>query len=257
MARLVKSPETAYGREAQTASRTWVSLSPRTGNNAPMQRGLGLMTLAILGSIAPVEARTLGHANDLQQRLHAASVTIDGAQCSGVLAEGPDLVFTAAHCVRGASHARLRFSSGTERTGWVVATDQAADQALLILEDPVDIEPLSLVRRRQIPGTILYFEGHLSRTAFQTLRLDRIGRCPSLPNLANALFTSVKGKPGDSGAPLVDRAGRVVGLVHGGARCHIATPAKSLVRLLDRALAPDDLRVTQRPASGCPSGNIC
>ncbi len=223
-----------------------------------MHRGIALgVALALLGGGAQVEARPLEHANHLQQMLHAASVTIDGAQCSGVLAEGPDLVFTAAHCVRNETHVRLQFGTGVRRTGWVVATDQAADQALLILEEPVDIKPLSLVRRRQIPGTILYFEGHLSRTAFQTLRLDRIGRCPSLPNLANALFTSVRGKPGDSGAPLVDRAGRVVGLVHGGARCHIATPATSLVRLLDRALAPDDLRVTQGPGNACPGRHRC
>mgnify|MGYP000234512575 CR=1 FL=1 len=34
-------------------------------------------------------------------------------------------------------------------------------------------------------------------------RLDRIDVCPSLPHLPDALFTSIQGVPGDSGAPLV------------------------------------------------------
>jgi len=56
--------------------------------------------------------------------------------------------------------------------------------------------------------------------------------------LPNALFTTVHGVPGDSGAPLVDTAARIVGLVHGGAQCQIATPADTLARLIDRVLAP-------------------
>ena len=42
--------------------------------------------------------------------------------------------------------------------------------------------------------------------------------------------------PGDSEAPLVDVLGRVVGLVHGGVRCHIATPGDTLGKLVDRVL---------------------
>jgi S1-C subfamily serine protease len=71
---------------------------------------------------------------------------------------------------------------------------------------------------------------------FQTARLDRIGQCPSLPALQNALFTSIRGRPGDSGAPLVNAAGEIVGLVHGGAACQIATPADTLATLVERVL---------------------
>ena len=135
-----------------------------------------------------------------------------------------------------------------ERTAWVVATNDASDQAVLFLEEPADVEPLLIVRRRQIPGTVLYFEGHPDQPRFQSARLDRIGRCPSLPALPDALFTSIDGRPGDSGAPLVDGAGRIVGLVHGGARCHIATPAGTLVRLVDHVLGRDVVETTRAPA---------
>jgi hypothetical protein len=53
-----------------------------------------------------------------------------------------------------------------------------------------------------------------------------------LPALGGALFTTIDGVPGDSGAPIVDAGARVVGLVHGGAQCHIATPSDTLRRLI-------------------------
>lgn len=173
----------------------------------------------------------------VRESLRTASVELEPVGCSGVIAESRQLVLTARHCVDdGVGTLRVRLSTGEMRTGWVIATDAVADQAVLFLEEPVDVEPLSLVRRRQIDGTVLYFEGNPDRPRFQAARLDRIGRCPSLPDLPNALFTTINGKPGDSGAPLVDALGRVVGLVHGGARCQIATPADTLGRLVDRIL---------------------
>ncbi|TMB52627.1 MAG: trypsin-like peptidase domain-containing protein [Deltaproteobacteria bacterium] len=182
----------------------------------------------------------------LRRALHAASVQIDPPGCSGVLAESNQIVVTARHCIdAGVQKLHVRFTNDVTRIAWVVASDEAADQAVLFLEDPVDVEPLPIVRRRQIPGTVLYFEGNPSRPRFQSARLDRIGRCPSLPDLPNALFTSIAGVPGDSGAPLVDVVAEVVGLVHGGARCHIATPADTLVRLVHRVLEQDDVHMTR------------
>src|SRR5207237_2370176 len=108
---------------------------------------------------------------------------------------------------------------------------------------------LPIWRGRVVPGTVLCFEGNPSRPRFQSARLDKSGRCPSLPDLPNALFTSIAGVPGDSGAPLGAVVAEVVGLVHGGARCHIATPADTLVRLVDRVLERDDVRIAARSHS--------
>jgi S1-C subfamily serine protease len=176
----------------------------------------------------------------IRRALAAASVQLEPVGCSGVLAVEPDLVLTARHCFDGEPRAvDVRFADGQTRTGDVAGVDEVADQVVLRLREPVPIAPLALVRRPQIPGTVLYFEGNPSRPRFQSARLDRIGRCESLPRLENALFTSIDGIPGDSGAPLVDGLGRIVGLVHGGARCRIATPADTLGRLVDRARAAE------------------
>jgi hypothetical protein len=165
--------------------------------------------------------------------LHAASAVVNGG-CSGALIQDRDLVVTARHCVRQSDTADVEFTNGDIRSGSVVAVDRAADQALLLLDEPVPIEPLLLAEQAPEPRSRLYFEGNPERPQFQEAELDRFGRCPSLPDLPNALFTTIEGQPGDSGAALVDRAARVVGLVHGGERCHIATPADALWRLLHR-----------------------
>jgi len=212
----------------------------------PMPLAVALLVLGAAAAPAAVPGGELA----LRQALHAASVDVEPAGCAGVLAESRQLVLTARHCVTGEGRAvQVRLSTGVSRTAWIVAIDEAADQAALFLEDPVPIEPLVLARRRQIPGTVLYFEGHPSRPRFQTARLERIARCSSLPDLPNALFTDIQGRPGDSGAPLIDSAARVVGLVHGGAHCHIATPADALGRLVERVLERDAVQAARGPVT--------
>jgi S1-C subfamily serine protease len=196
--------------------------------------------------VGPVPARGAGALSERAVRaaLAATSVVVEPSGCAGVLAESTQVVLTARHCVPGEGRAvRVRFTTGWLRRAWVVARDERADQAALLLEDPVPIEPLPIVRRPQIPGTVLYFTGNPGRPRFQRARLERIGRCPSLPGLPDALFTTIDGVPGDSGAPAVDLAGRIVGLVHGGTRCHILTPAASLLRLVDHLLDGVPLRL--------------
>ena len=153
----------------------------------------------------------------------------------------------------GRQSVRVRLSDGEERTAWVVIADQVVDQAVLFLEEPTGVRPLRIARQRQISGTVLYFAGHPDRPVFQEGRLDRIGVCPSLPRLPNALFTSVAGRPGDSGAPLVNAGGEVLGLVHGGARCEIATPADTLLALVQRLLLPAPRPGSERAAKATTS----
>jgi S1-C subfamily serine protease len=173
---------------------------------------------------------------DVRRALERATVVIMPAKCGGVLLESPQVVATALHCVKDGPSQRVRLPDGEERAARVAVTDEAADQAILTLDEPAPMTPLSLARRPPITGTVLYFAGNPDRPRPQDSRLDRIGHCPSLPDLDDALFTSIQGTPGDSGSPLVDGAAQVVGLVHGGARCHIATPASTLGPLLDRVL---------------------
>jgi S1-C subfamily serine protease len=172
----------------------------------------------------------------VRRALTAATVLVLPAECGGVLTASPDLVATALHCIDRGAALRVRTSSGAVLDARLEATDAAADQAILLLERPAAVEPLAVLRRPPIVGTVVYFQGNPERPRPQDARIDRRGRCESLPRLPDALFTSIRGKPGDSGSPLVDGAARIVGLVHGGARCQIATPATRLAPLIDRVL---------------------
>jgi S1-C subfamily serine protease len=183
----------------------------------------------------------------VRRALTAATVLVLPAECGGVLTASPDLVATALHCIDRGAALRVRTSSGAVLDARLEATDAAADQAILLLERPAAVEPLAVLRRPPIVGTVVYFQGNPERPRPQDARIDRRGRCESLPRLPDALFTSIRGKPGDSGSPLVDGAARIVGLVHGGARCQIATPATRLAPLIDRVLG------RETSSSGRPS----
>ena len=67
------------------------------------------------------------------------------------------------------------------------------------------------------------------------------------------MCTSIDGKPGDSGAPLVDLLGRVVGLVHGGVRCRIATPGEAEAVRRGQGLTPAPGAVPWEGGTSTPS----
>lgn len=193
----------------------------------------------VFGSVLPVSAGAAMR-EDIERAVHDATVLV-AADCTGVLAEGPDLVLTAEHCVRGQSSLELTFANGTRATAWVAAVDRLADQALLLLEEPAALMPLAIARRRPFAGTILYFAGNPRAPRFHEVELQRVGRWPKLPLLQNALFTNIKGSPGDAGAPIVNTAGRIVGIMHGGQEYNVATPAHTLRRLVNRLLGDDPM----------------
>jgi S1-C subfamily serine protease len=174
--------------------------------------------------------------------LGAATVLVLPSRCAGAVVEVPWLVATAKHCIDDGVQLRVRVA-GVEHDAELVDEDAAADQVVLALASAVPVTPLEVVRRIPIVGTVLYFHGNPERPRWQAARLDRIAPCPSLPDLSRALHTSINGTPGDSGAPLVDLLGKVVGLVHGGAKCRIATPGDRLARLVDRVLEREQTRV--------------
>ena len=89
---------------------------------------------------------------------------------TGAVAEKSQIVVTALHCVRDRQSVGVEFSNGEERTAWVVATDEIADQAVLFLEEPVWVTPLRIARLRSVPGSMLYFGGHPDRLGFQSAR---------------------------------------------------------------------------------------
>src|SRR5262249_57067411 len=102
------------------------------------------------------------------------------AECGGVLAASPDVVATALHCIDRGAALRVRTSGGAVLRARLEATDPAADQAILLLERPAAAEPLTILRRPPIVGTVLYFAGDPARPRPPDARLDPRRPCESL-----------------------------------------------------------------------------
>jgi S1-C subfamily serine protease len=160
------------------------------------------------------------------QALREATVTLVPGHCAGVIVEDGRHVMTAAHCVDpGTERLELQLHDGTRMSSTFVLHDAGRDVALFRLGEVAPVMALSIAPQLPVPGEGLLFAGRNDAVGEpQQVSLERLGRCPSLPQVPQALFTTLHGRKGDSGAPVVDLQLRVVGLVHGGARCSIAAP---------------------------------
>jgi S1-C subfamily serine protease len=199
----------------------------------------GLMALLLLPVIGG--ARVEPFDRPAQAIVDEATVVFLPPTCTGVVVDDAAHAITAGHCIGNKSAVQLVLYDGTRTQGVVEHLDRGHDVALLRLQRPVPVTPLRIAARLPRVGDALYFGGRRERKgSAQVFAVLRLGRCPSLPAVTNAIFTNLRARKGDSGAPLVNRALEVVGLVHGGARCNIATPVVGfeLPRDADRPSPP-------------------
>lgn len=198
--------------------------------------GVGAVGVAVLVACGGVGEAPRGPA-DVEQ----ATVILEPGHCAGVVVEDGRHALTAAHCVMpGDGRVEVSLHDGRQLGGTYVSVDRGQDMAIIRLDERAPVRPLEVGDALPRPGESLLFVGRGDRPGEpQSVTLERLGRCPSLPEVPAALFTTMHGAPGDSGAPLVDPEGRVVGLVHGGARCSIAAPTAEVAPEL-RRLARED-----------------
>jgi S1-C subfamily serine protease len=184
--------------------------------------------------------------------LKDATVTLSPGHCAGVIVADGHHALTAAHCIQGAPGSRqsVLLRDGHLLGGVVKVVDPERDLAVLRLDTRAPVHPLTLASSPPVAGEALLFAGRNDRDIPpQEVELRRLGRCPSLPDVPLALFTSLRGEPGDSGAPVVDDHLRVVGLVHGGAACSIVAPTADFSPLVDMLVAE-----LAQPATGSGIG---
>ncbi|HEX8438416.1 S1 family peptidase [Archangium sp.] len=196
---------------------------------------LTLLTVAACGSAKKQEDTS----SDFRA-LKDATVTLFPGHCAGVVVADGRHALTAAHCIDVPPGERqpVVLRTGQMLSGVVKVVDAVRDVAVIRFDEAAPVHPLAVATTLPMPGRGLLFAGRNDRpNEPQTVELKRLGRCPSLPGVPQALFTSLRGEKGDSGAPVVDQELRVVGLVHGGAACSVAAPTAEFASVLDILVA--------------------
>lgn len=223
----------ALGRQASAAMSTQLlaehaPLPPQVGDT--MRR---LVTASrfpeVIAELGPVRAagpppEEIELDEDVLARATAATVRVTARGCgarydgSGVTIAG-GLVLTNAHVVAGSDQVQVRRPDGAVRTGRVVSFDPDRDLALVEVTD-LGQQPLPLGSARPgDEGAVIGYPGGQPdpRAAAVRIQQRRAAIGQDIHHRAETrreiLFLSATLRQGDSGAPVIDEKGRVVGLV--------------------------------------------
>jgi S1-C subfamily serine protease len=138
---------------------------------------------------------------------------------SGFVIDSRGDIVTNDHVVAGASDIRVSFANGRSYNAQVVGNDPATDLAVLRVNAPrSQLHPLSFESSSGLqPGDPVYAIGNpfgLSRsmTAGIVSAVGRDIQAPDGRTIPNAIQTDAAINHGNSGGPLIDGAGRVVGV---------------------------------------------
>lgn len=138
---------------------------------------------------------------------------------SGSVIDGQGRILTAAHVVQGASSIKVSFQDGTTRTAQVLGSDQSTDIALLKVDPSgLTLHPLALGSSKGLSvGDALAvigdpFQYSRSLSTGVVSGLDRTIGATNGFSIAHAIQTDASLNPGNSGGPVLDAHGRLVGI---------------------------------------------
>jgi S1-C subfamily serine protease len=140
---------------------------------------------------------------------------------TGVLVDAAGTVLTAFHVIDGAQSVELRFADGATTTGSVLATQPENDIAVLAAEQvPEGALPATLGNPDMLPvGSEAYVVGNPSGLvgSMSAGIISGFERSFVLPatgrRLTGLIQIDTAVNPGNSGGPLLNRAGHVIGIV--------------------------------------------
>ena len=142
-----------------------------------------------------------------------------GALGSGFVVDRRGDIVTNDHVVRGAADIRVGFSGGASYPAKVVGADASTDIAVVRVDAPAAaLHPLTFANSDNVEvGDPVYAIGNpfgLERTMTAGI-VSATGRDIQAPNgltIRNAIQTDAPINHGNSGGPLIDRFGRVIGI---------------------------------------------
>jgi putative serine protease PepD len=138
---------------------------------------------------------------------------------SGSVIDGQGRILTAAHVVQGASSIKVNFQDGTTRTARVLGSDQSTDIALLKVDPSgLTLHPLALGSSKSLSvGDALAvigdpFQYSRSLSTGVVSGLDRTIGATNGFSIAHAIQTDASLNPGNSGGPVLNARGQLVGI---------------------------------------------
>jgi S1-C subfamily serine protease len=153
-------------------------------------------------------------------RANGSAGTDDGLG-SGVVVDAAGDILTALHVVAGASDISLTFADGSQSGAQVMTREPQNDIAVIrATQPPADIVPATLGNPAAVrPGSEAYALGSPFGLggSISAGVISGLGRSFKLPDsdvvLHGLIQIDAAVNPGNSGGPLVDRAGDVIGIV--------------------------------------------
>ena len=140
------------------------------------------------------------------------------AEGTGYVYDKSGHIITADHVVSGASKITVRFKDGSTATATLVGTDPSTDTAVIKVSVPASkLTPLTLANSSTVePGEGVVAIGSPfgyteSITAGIVSAVDRTIQAPNGYSISNTIQTDAPINHGNSGGPLIDGSGKVIG----------------------------------------------
>ena len=137
---------------------------------------------------------------------------------TGVIVNSDGSIMTAFHVINGATSIRVTFADGTRSSAEVASTDPAHDIAVLMPAHPPSVIVPAVLGGGVQVGNAAYAVGNPlgyvdSLTAGVVSGLDRSTETNDGKTLRGLIQFDAAVNPGNSGGPLLNRAGQVIGIV--------------------------------------------
>jgi len=158
-----------------------------------------------------------------------------GGHGSGFLISSDGYLMTAEHVVGSDKYVKIRWSDGLEGLGEVVRTDRRRDVAL-IKTDPRGRQPLALRRDSPQPGDTVFAIGAPIDPKLQSTVTRGVVSANRIMDGFSFIQSDVTVDPGNSGGPLLDEQGRVLGFTDKGLRSPDAPTGLNFFVPIDDAL---------------------
>ena len=158
-----------------------------------------------------------------------------GGHGSGFLVSSDGYLMTAEHVVGSDKYVKIRWSDGLEGIGEVVRTDKRRDVALIKTE-PRGRQPLALRREPPQPGDTVFAIGAPIDPKLQNTVTRGVVSANRILDGFSFIQSDVTVDPGNSGGPLLDEQGRVLGFTDKGLRTAEAPTGLNFFVPIDDAL---------------------